>query len=150
MRTLYFFAPNTLQLPNEQAHKSFTLVPIEDNTPFIQGMFDPTSRSLVLLSTRQRQHFDMMTQFDSKGYPKLINGQKGDNGMPMYAKKLQEFTTNHEVTIDNPDSIKKFVKAYSDLSEADEAYLEELFTLPEQEKQMGPSLQVAESKEAQS
>lgn len=130
MSALYFFAPNTLQLPNEEAYKSFTLVPIQDNVPFIQGMYDPTGKSLVLLSPHQRQHFDMLTQFDSKGFPKII---KGPNNEQMYAKKLTEFSQNHEVSISNEKSIRAFVKAFCNLSLEEEEYLNEVLN-PEELK----------------
>jgi hypothetical protein len=116
----YFFAPSTLQIEENVKHASFTLVPLSGDAPFIQGMFDPSSRSLVLLSPHHRQHFDMMTQFDQKGLPKMF---KGPDDRMTYAKKLTEFRHNHEVTISNPEAIVAFVSEVSDLSAENFGYL---------------------------
>lgn len=125
MTPQYFFAPSKLQIKEGESHKSFTLVPISSEAPFIQGMYDPSTNALVLLSPHKRQHFDMITQFDQKGLPKIF---KGPDGNQMYAKKLTEFSHNHEVAITDQKSIIKFVWAFCDMSKEDANFLKDLFT----------------------
>lgn len=49
--------------------KSFRLMPIANDCPFVEGIFDPTSKTLVMMSKDEKEMFHMMPKLDDNGDP---------------------------------------------------------------------------------
>ena len=62
--------------------KSFTLIPVSQDSPYVEAMFDPTSGILAVISKVMKQSYHMVPKLDDNGQPirlKTPNQQTGKN-----------------------------------------------------------------------
>ena len=60
--------------------KSFTLIPVSNDSPYTEAMFDPTSGILAVISKVMKQSYHMVPKLDDNGEPmrlKTPNPQTG-------------------------------------------------------------------------
>jgi hypothetical protein len=60
--------------------KSFTLIPVSIDSPYVEAMFDPTSGILAVISKVMKQSYHMVPKLDDNGEPmrlKTPNPQTG-------------------------------------------------------------------------
>jgi hypothetical protein len=60
--------------------KSFTLIPVSNDSPYVEAMFDPTSGILAVISKVMKQSYHMVPKLDDNGQPirlKTPNQQTG-------------------------------------------------------------------------
>jgi len=57
-------------------NKTFRLIPLDRNCPFVEGIFDADNKIMVLISLVEKEGFHMVTKLD-------------DNGDPVPTKKLR-------------------------------------------------------------
>jgi hypothetical protein len=60
--------------------KSFTLIPVSQDSPYVEAMFDPTSGILAVISKVMKQSYHMVPKLDDNGQPirlKTPNQQTG-------------------------------------------------------------------------
>ncbi len=50
-----------------QEKKSFRLIPIDNNSPYIEGIYDIDSKALVLMSRQFRQTYHLLPKMDEAG-----------------------------------------------------------------------------------
>ena len=49
--------------------KSFTMIPVSNDSPYVEAMFDPTSGILAVISKVMKQSYHMVTKLDDDGQP---------------------------------------------------------------------------------
>ena len=60
--------------------KSFTLIPVSNDSPYVEAMFDPTSSILAVISKVMKQSYHMVPRLSDTGEPiklKIPNKQTG-------------------------------------------------------------------------
>jgi hypothetical protein len=60
--------------------KSFTLIPVSSDSPYVEAMFDPSSSILAVISKVMKQSYHMVAKLDDEGQPmrlKTPNQQTG-------------------------------------------------------------------------
>mgnify|MGYP003677357457 FL=1 len=60
--------------------KSFTLIPVSNDSPYVEAMFDPTSSILAVISKVMKQSYHMVPRLSDSGEPiklKMPNQQTG-------------------------------------------------------------------------
>ena len=60
--------------------KSFTLIPVSNDSPYVEAMFDPTSSILAVISKVMKQSYHMVPKLSDTGEPiklKIPNKQTG-------------------------------------------------------------------------
>jgi hypothetical protein len=60
--------------------KSFTLIPVSNDSPYVEAMFDPASGILAVISKVMKQSYHMVPKLDDNGEPmrlKTPNPQTG-------------------------------------------------------------------------
>lgn len=60
--------------------KSFTLIPVSNDSPYVEAMFDPTSSILAVISKVMKQSYHMVPRLSDTGEPiklKIPNQQTG-------------------------------------------------------------------------
>ena len=80
---------------------SFRTIPMTENCPYVECIFDPESKVFVIISKTKRNTLQMLPKLDEYGNP--ITGTKG---MKQDRHKLEVF---QEYYISNVDSIKEFI-----------------------------------------
>jgi hypothetical protein len=55
---------------NEQ--KSFKLIPISKDAPYVECLYDPESKVMVIISTITKTSLHMLPKLDAEGFPSVI------------------------------------------------------------------------------
>ena len=82
---------------------SFRAIPVTENCPNVECIFDPESKVFVVISKTKRNTLQMLPKLDEYGNP--VTGTKG---MKQDRHKLEVF---QEYYISDVDSIKSFIDA---------------------------------------
>jgi len=56
-------------------HKTFKLIPISENAPYIEAIYDRESKVMVIISNKTKTALHMLPKLDEAGMPSMI--QKG-------------------------------------------------------------------------
>jgi len=71
---------------------SFRLIPIENNCPFVEAIYDPDTRVLVLISNVKKQSLHMLAKLDEQGDPvKLKKPRANFKPFPEERKTIETF-----------------------------------------------------------
>ena len=65
--------------------KSFTLIPVSLDSPYVEAMFDPASGILAVISKVMKQSYHMVAKLDDNGDEVPVKGKPRANG-----KKVKE------------------------------------------------------------
>lgn len=77
-------------------HKSFRLMPIETNCPFIEGIYDPSSKALVMISDKKKESYHMLAKLDEQGDPqKLKRPRQSHKPYPEERKVLETYQEHY-------------------------------------------------------
>lgn len=97
--------------------KSFRLIPLTNDTPYLEGIYDPISKALILLTRLQKEGFHMVNKLDDNGEPTM--NPKAPKGQDPYKKERKALSTSHEVYITEKSEIISFVEMFTLNSEYD-------------------------------
>jgi len=90
---------------------SFRAMPVTVGCPYVECIFDPESKVLVVISKTKRNTLQMLPKLDEYGTP--VSGTKG---VKQDRHKLEVF---QEYYISEPESIKEFINLIAINSEFD-------------------------------
>jgi hypothetical protein len=60
--------------------KSFTLIPVGSNSPYVEAMFDPSSSILAVISKVMKQSYHMVPKLDDEGQPMKLKNPNQQTG----------------------------------------------------------------------
>tara|TARA_B100000780_G_scaffold234327_1_gene174671 strand:- start:221 stop:643 length:423 start_codon:yes stop_codon:yes gene_type:complete len=60
--------------------KSFTLIPVSVDSPYVEAMFDPTSGILAVISKVMKQSYHMVAKLDDDGQPQRLKNPNQQTG----------------------------------------------------------------------
>ena len=84
-----------------QEHQTFRLIPIADSCPYVECIFDPSTKVFVVISKIKKTTLHMLPKLDE--YGQTI---KGNKGLKQDRHKLEVF---QEFYIEDPIAIKDLV-----------------------------------------
>lgn len=86
--------------------ESFKLIPISNDAPYAECIFDPESKVLVIISKITKTAMHMLPRLDETGYPTVIN--KGPNAGKQKQERKQ-IDVFYEYYIENVNDIKNLI-----------------------------------------
>ena len=92
--------------------KSFTLIPVSNDSPYVEAMFDPSSGVLAVISKVMKQSYHMVPKLDDTGQPvrlKTPNQQTGKTHKE--ARRLVD--TFSEFYLQDKNDIELFINMFA-------------------------------------
>jgi hypothetical protein len=89
---------------------SFRMLPISEDCPFLEVIFDPSTKVLAVIGKSKKDKPQMAPKLNSKGQPITVKSAEGTAGL---AEERLVFESYYEYYIDDPDDIIAFVKMYA-------------------------------------
>jgi hypothetical protein len=94
---------------NWQNQKSFRLIPVSNDCPYSEGIYDPDSKVLVLMSVIRKETFHMVPRLDDNGDMAPVKGAPRKNGKP-YKEERKTLETFTEYYIQEKAEIEEAIK----------------------------------------
>lgn len=67
---------------------SFKMIPISENCPYTECLYDPTSKVFVIISKMTKTSLHMLPRLDDNGDPKVLKTGKRPNGKIIQESRL--------------------------------------------------------------
>jgi len=92
---------------------TFRLIPVINDTPFLEGIYIPQASAMVLFYKHQVDGFHMLPTLDSNGDPvRSVKGSKNAGG-ESYKQERKMLKTAHEVYLSDKKEIEDFVNMFA-------------------------------------
>lgn len=104
--------------------KSFTLIPVSQDSPYVEAMFDPTSGILAVISKVMKQSYHMVPKLDESGQPIRLKTPNQQTGKTVKEERRLVDTFSEFYLSDRSD-IETFIHMFA--VNADNFNIEEFF-----------------------
>ena len=104
--------------------KSFTLIPVSIDSPYVEAMFDPTSGILAVISKVMKQSYHMVPKLDDEGQPMRLKKPNMQTGKTVKEERRLVDTFSEFYLSDRKD-IESFIHMFA--INADNFSIEEFF-----------------------
>jgi hypothetical protein len=91
--------------------KTFKLMPVTRECPFIEGIYDPSVKVLALISDTKKQVFHMVPKIDPNGDPEKRKAP-GQDGNP-YKQERRSLESFQEYYIEERSEIEEMIKLFA-------------------------------------
>jgi hypothetical protein len=92
--------------------KSFSMIPVTQDCPYVEAMFDPTSGILAVISKVKKQAMHMVPRLDENGQPIRLKAPNMETGKTVKEQRLQ-IETFSEIYITEKEEIVQFVYMFA-------------------------------------
>jgi hypothetical protein len=92
--------------------RSFSLVPVSLDSPYIEAMFDPTSSILAVISKERKESFHMMPRLDESGQPQKLKVPNNTTGKTVKEQRVT-LNTFQEYYINDRSDIETFIELFA-------------------------------------
>jgi hypothetical protein len=92
--------------------KSFSIIPVTQDCPYVEAMFDPTSGILAVISKIKKQAMHMVPKLDENGQPVRLKAVNMETGKTVKEQRVQ-IETFSEIYITEKDEIAQFVYMFA-------------------------------------
>ena len=92
--------------------KSFSIIPVSNDSPYVEGMYDPSSGILAVITKVKKIAFHMVPKLDSNGQPMKLKTPNNTTGKTVKAERISVETFS-EFYISDLDEIRTFVHMFS-------------------------------------
>ena len=92
--------------------KSFSLMPVGDDCPYVEAMFDPSSGILAVIAKVKKQSFHMMQRLDDNGQPQKLKVPNKETGK-VHKELRMAIETFSEFYIVEKEEIKNFIGLFA-------------------------------------
>jgi hypothetical protein len=92
--------------------KSFRMLPMHEECPFNEVIFDPNTGVLAVISRDQKEKPQMLPKLNDKGMPiplKLVN----ETTQPRFIEERRMMDTYYEYYLDSQDDIEHFIELFA-------------------------------------
>jgi hypothetical protein len=93
-------------------NKSFKLIPVTNDSPFTEGMYDPTTNILVMIGKDKKNTLHMITKLDDNGDPIEMKVKPRKNGKN-YKEERKTVETYQEYYILEKPEQEDFIKMFA-------------------------------------
>ena len=97
---------------SNEPKKNFVGIPLNDECPFIEVVFDPIKNILGVISKHKKKQFQFVPKLDNNGNPKANSNKAMAKQMPVAQERLL-MDTYHEYYIRDEKDIDRFLKMYA-------------------------------------
>lgn len=91
---------------------SFSLIPVSNEAPYVEAMFDPSSGILAVISKISKQSFHMMPKLDENGQPQRLKVPNKETGKTIKEVRVSTETFS-EFYLTSKDEIKDFLNIFA-------------------------------------
>jgi hypothetical protein len=91
---------------------SFSLIPVSNEAPYVEAMFDPSSGILAVISKISKQSFHMMPKLDENGQPQRLKVPNKETGKTIKEVRVSTETFS-EFYLTNKDEICDFLNIFA-------------------------------------
>lgn len=92
--------------------KSFSLIPVSNDSPYVEALFDPSSSILAVISKVQKESFHMMPRIDENGEPVKLKSPNPQTGKVVKEQRILITTFNEHYLTDKKD-IELFINMFA-------------------------------------
>ncbi len=92
--------------------KSFNLIPVSKDAPYIEAMFDPSSGILACIGVNSKQSFHMVPRLDDKGQPIRLKVPNKTTGKTVKEQRVSQQTYS-EYYISEKNDIDNFINIFA-------------------------------------
>ena len=92
--------------------KSFTLIPVSKDSPYVEAMFDPTSSILAVISKVMKQSYHMVPKLDDEGQPMRLKNPNQQTGKTVKEERRLVDTFSEFYLSDRQD-IETFIHMFA-------------------------------------
>ena len=92
--------------------KSFTLIPVSQNSPYVEAMFDPSSGILAVISKVMKQSYHMVPKLDDEGQPMRLKKPNVQTGKTVKEERRLVDTFSEFYLSDKKD-IETFIHMFA-------------------------------------
>lgn len=94
---------------------TFKLYPITDQCPYLEAIFLPEEKLLVIVSKQKHTKLEYLQKLDDDGNPILAKHQPKDRSLgPYYKRKQVTIDDNYSYTLNDINDIKNFLADFAD------------------------------------
>jgi hypothetical protein len=88
--------------------KTFKMIPVSNDAPYNEAIFDRDSKVLALIGKEKKQSMHMVAKLDDNGDVKRMKVGRRDNSKD-YAEERKTLETYYEYYLDNPEEIRNVI-----------------------------------------
>jgi len=92
--------------------KSFTLIPVSINSPYVEAMFDPSSGVLAVISKVMKQSYHMVAKLDDNGQPQKLKTPNPQTGKTVKEER-RLVDTFSEFYLQDKNDIELFINMFA-------------------------------------
>jgi len=92
--------------------KSFSLVPVTEDCPYVEAMFDPTGGILAVITKVKKSSFHMVPKLDDNGQPSRLKVPNKETGK-VHKEQRVSIDTFSEFYITEKEEIKNFLAVFA-------------------------------------
>lgn len=91
--------------------ESFSLMPISNDCPYIEGLYNPMAKTLAIIGKTKKDTFHMIPRLDENGRPERL--KVGATEQEPYKKQRVQQESYTEYYITEESEIVDFIKAFT-------------------------------------
>tara|TARA_B100001287_G_C22398564_1_gene396746 strand:+ start:137 stop:550 length:414 start_codon:yes stop_codon:yes gene_type:complete len=92
--------------------KSFNLMPVSNDSPYVEAMFDPSSGILAVIGKTSKQSFHMVPRLDDNGQPQRLKVPNKTTGKTVKEQRISQETFS-EFYITEKEEIENFINIFA-------------------------------------
>jgi len=92
--------------------KSFTLIPVSSDSPYVEAMFDPSSSVLAVISKVMKQSYHMVPKLDESGQPVRLKTPNQQTGKTVKEER-RLVDTFSEFYLQDKNDIELFINMFA-------------------------------------
>jgi len=92
--------------------KSFSLVPVTDDCPYVEAMFDPTGGILAVITKVKKDSFHMVPRLDDNGQPQRLKVPNQETGK-VHKEQRVNVETFSEFYVTEKKEIENFLAVFA-------------------------------------
>ena len=92
--------------------KSFNLIPVSKDAPYIEAMFDPSSGILACIGVNSKQSFHMVPRLNDEGQPMRLKVPNKTTGKTVKEQRVSQQTYSEYYISDKAD-IEDFINIFA-------------------------------------
>jgi hypothetical protein len=92
--------------------KSFNMIAVAEDCPYVEAMFDPASGIIVVISKNKKQTFTMLPKLSEEGEPQKLKFPNKETGKVMKEQRVMVETFS-EFYITEKEEIENFIEIFA-------------------------------------
>lgn len=94
--------------------ETFRLLPINEHSPFLDGVYLPEEKLLILISKTKHQKFEFVPKLDGDGNPTFAKQDPRSKGERLYKRERKLIESMYDYTLSDIDDIRSFLNDFAD------------------------------------